>query len=226
VGRLRGSEAESARALEELCRHYWFPIYATLRRAGHSTHDAEDLTQGFFAELMSNRTLFAAQPERGRLRSFLLGALKRHIVDERRHRLAQKRGGGAAVLSIEWEGAEQRYIAELVDDRDPERMYLSAWAHSLVERVREKMRAGFKGRESIYAVLEPLIEGEETGIAFRELAERLGQSESGARVTVFRLRQRFRELLTAAVRQTVETPAEVEEEMEWVLGTLREGPGP
>jgi RNA polymerase sigma-70 factor (ECF subfamily) len=225
VGRLRGTEAESARALEDLCRHYWFPIYATLRHGGRTAHDAEDLTQGFFAALMADRTFFAAQPERGRLRNFLLGALKRFLADEARHRLAQKRGGGATMLSIEWERAEQRYLAEPMDERDPEKIYLSAWAHSLLERVRAKVRAGFAGRETEYAALAPFIEGEENGIPFRELAARLGQSESGARVTVFRLRQRFRELLTEAVRQTVETPAEVEEELAWLLGVLRERAG-
>ena len=224
VGRLRGAEGESARALDELCRHYWFPIYATLRRGGRSTHDAEDLTQGFFAALMADRTFLAAQAERGRLRNFLLGALRRFVADEARHRLAQKRGGSAIVLSIEWERAEQRYLAEPVDERDPEKIYLSAWAHSLLERVREKVRASFAGRETAYAELEPFLEGDENSIPFRELGARLGQSESGARVTVFRLRQRFRELLTEAVRQTVETPGEVEEELAWLLGVLRQRP--
>ena len=222
VGRLRGTEAEAARALDDLCRHYWFPIYATLRGGGRSTHDAEDLTQGFFAALMADRALLAAEPGRGRLRNFLLGALRRFVADEARYRLAQKRGGGAIVLSIEWGRAEERFLAEPVDVRDPEKIYLSAWAHSLLERVREKVRAGFAGRETAYVALAPFIEGEESGIPFRQLGERLGQSESGARVTVFRLRQRFRELLTEAVRQTVETPAELEEELAWVLGVLRE----
>ncbi len=225
VGRLHGEEAEATKALDEICRYYWFPIYATLRRGGYNTHDAEDLTQGFFADLLADRTLFTAQQERGRLRSFLQAVLKRYVADCARHRMALKRGGGAAMLSIEWDRAEQRYQAEPVDEQNPEKIYLTAWAQSLVERVREKVRAGFVGREGTYALLEPFIEGDDKAVPYRELGEKLGQSESGARVTVHRLRQRFRELLTEAVRQTVETPGEVEEELAWVLGVLREQKG-
>jgi DNA-directed RNA polymerase specialized sigma24 family protein len=222
VKQLRGGEAESTRALEALCRNYWYPIYATLRRSGHSQHDAEDLTQGFFADLLREQTLLDAEAERGRLRSFLLATLKRFVAESVRHRLAQKRGGGVTLLSIEWEHANERYIAEPVDERDPEKIYLSTWVWNLVERVRQKLRAGYKGREETYAALEPFIEGDETCAPFRELGTLLGQTEAGARVTVFRLRQRFREMLTEAVRQTVDSPDEVQDELAWVQSILGE----
>ena len=223
VGRVRGNGTDSEKAINELCRNYWFPIYAALRRSGLARHDAEDLTQGFFIDLVRDGTLRSADQGRGRLRSFLLGALKRYVADRARQRLAQKRGGGAPILSIEWERAEERYLAEPVDERAPDKIYLSAWANSMIERVREKVRAGFAGREDAYAALEPFIEGEAHCVPFRELGQRIGQTEAGARVTVFRLRQRFRELLTQAVRQTVETPGEVDEELAWVMGVLSEG---
>lgn len=226
VGRLRGdSEEEAARALNDLCRHYWYPVFALLRHGGHPAHDAEDLTQGFFAALLADRTLLTADPERGRLRSFLHGALKRYLADEFRRRTAKKRGGGMATVSFEREAAEHRYLAGPVDERDPEKLYLTAWAHSLVDRVRQKMHAGFSGSEEAYAQLGPFIEGETAEMPYRELAGKLGQTESGARVMVHRLRQRFRELLTEAVRQTVEEPGEVEDELAWVLGVLRVGVG-
>jgi DNA-directed RNA polymerase specialized sigma24 family protein len=225
VEQLRGSEAQSARALEALCRNYWYPIYATLRRSGHSQHAAEDLTQGFFAELLREEILLDAQAERGRLRSFLLAALKRFVAECTRHRMAQKRGGGALILSIEWERANERYIAEPMDERDPEKIYLSTWVWNLVDRVRQKLRAGYAGREQAYAALEPFIEGEDTCAPFRELGTLLGQSESGARVTVFRLRQRFREMLIDAVRETVASPDEMQDELAWVQRVLGERRG-
>ena len=226
MGRLRdGSEAEAARALEALCRHYWYPVFALLRREGRSPHDAEDLTQGFFAALLADRTLLTANPDRGRLRNFLLGTLRRFLADEARHRLAKKRGGGATVLSLERERAEDRYRIEPIDGRDPETLYLNAWACSLVERVRTRVREGFSGSPENYALLAPFIEGETTDMPYRELGGRLGQSEAGTRVMVHRLRQRFRELLTEAVRQTVESPDEVEDELSWVLSVLKGGLG-
>lgn len=226
VGRLRGgSEEEASRALNELCRHYWYPVFALLRHGGHAPHDAEDLTQGFFAALVADRTLLHADPGRGRLRNFLHGALKRFLTDEYRHRTAKKRGGGAAILSFERDDAEHRYQTGPVDERDPEKLYLAAWARSLVDRVRQKMSAGFAGGAEVYGSLAPFIEGDMTEMPYRELAAKLGQTESGARVLVHRLRQRFRELLTEAVRQTVESPGEVEDELAWVLTVLREGAG-
>jgi RNA polymerase sigma-70 factor (ECF subfamily) len=225
VDQLRGgTEEESARALNDLCRRYWYPIFAMLRHTGRTAHDAEDLTQSFFASLLADHTLHQADPGRGRLRSFLLGALKRFLADETRHRTALKRGGGITHLSLGTAGAEQRYLAEPVDDRDPEKLYLQAWVHNLVDRVREKLRAGFAGAGDAekYAVLAPFIEGEAVPVSFRELGGLLGQTESGARVTVFRLRLRFRELLTEAVRQTVESPGEAAGELDWVLAILRE----
>jgi RNA polymerase sigma-70 factor (ECF subfamily) len=217
---LQSSPADAARILEKLCRDYWLPIYATLRRTGHARHDAEDLTQGFFAELLRDSTLHQARPERGRLRSFLLGALRRFVADGVRHRLSQKRGGGAVHLAVEAGSVEAGLLADLRDEQDPEKIYAAAWAQALLDRVRAAMRAGFAEREALYTVLEPVIEGEETRLPFCELASLLGQSESGARVTIFRLRQRFRELLTEAVRLTVTTPDEVPEELEWVQATL------
>jgi len=226
VGRLReGSEEEAARALNDLCRHYWYPVFALLRHGGHTAHDAEDLTQGFFAALLADRALLRAEPERGRLRNFLHGALKRYLTNEFRHRTAQKRGGGVAILSFEREAAEHRYLSGPVDERDPEKLYLTAWAHSLVDRVRQKMRAAFSGSDEAWAQLAPFIEGDTADMPYRELAAKLSQTESGARVMVHRLRQRFRELLTDAVRQTVESPCEVDDELAWVLGVLRDQAG-
>lgn len=222
MGRLHGSsKAEADRALNEICRHYWYPIFALLRHEGHSPPDAEDLTQGFFAALLADRALLRADPERGRLRNFLLGALKRFLADEFRHRTAKKRGGGVPLVSFERETAEHRYLSGPLDEHDPEKLYLTAWAHSLVDRVRQKMKAEFPGGEEAYAHLAPFIEGDAVDMPYRQLAAKLGRTESGARVAVHRLRQRFRELLTAAVRQTVESPGEVDEELAWVLSVLR-----
>jgi len=220
VARARQSGAEGRGAIEELCRDYWFPIYAFLRRRGYSQHDAEDWTQGFFQELLEDGLFQAAAADRGRLRTLLLSGLERFIADRLRHDHAQKRGGGVPSISIEWARAEERYFAEPVDERDPETLYLAAWARSLVERARTRLRESYGAKAALYTALEPFLMSEDGRARYREAAEAHGINESTARVHVFRLRQRFAALLEEEVAQTVETPEEAAEEMAWLRATL------
>ena len=139
--RLPGSEARAA--MEELCRHYWFPIYTFLRHRGQTRPDAEDLTQGFFQKLIEDGLFQTAQQEKGRLRSLLLGALEHFLADQFRSENALKRGGARATVPIEWARAEERYFAEPVDRQDPRSIYFLTWARSLVERARVQLRASY-----------------------------------------------------------------------------------
>lgn len=135
-----GGPEEAARAMETLCEGYWYPIYAFLRRSGYAEPDAEDLTQGFFHRLVTEEALQTACQETGKLRSYLLGVLRRLLSDEARREAAQKRGGGAPHVSFDGLGAEERYAVEPEDIRDPEWLFAQSWARQLLTDVREKLR--------------------------------------------------------------------------------------
>ena len=209
-------------ALEELCGLYWYPIYAFLRRRGHAQHDAEDLTQGFFAKLLHDRTFDAANADKGRLRTFLLSSLERHLVDQQRRQGALKRGGGQQVIAFEELDAEARYAQEPLDHRDPEWLFTHTWAQLLLEGVRDKLRADFAetGRAGVFETLLPFLVMEDALPSYREVAQKLDSSETAVRLLVFRMRTKFRDLLRAEVEKTVATPQEVDEEIEWLKSVL------
>jgi len=217
----RRGGADAAGALDELCRGYWFPIYAYLRRRGLSQHDAEDATQGFFADFFADDALSRVAPERGRMRTFLLAALQRFLADRHRHEHREKRGGGVTPLSLELARAEERYFAEPVDDRDPEKLYLAAWARSVVDQARAKLRATYGSRAALYEALEVFLDREDSSTRYREIAAAQGIPEVTARVHVSRLRKRFAEILRHEVRETVENDDAVEPELAWLMNALR-----
>ena len=208
-------------ALEELCRLYWYPIYVFLRRRGHPRHDAEDLTQGFFLKLIHDGSFDVAEADKGRLRTFLLCSLDRHLADQQRRAGAQKRGGGQPMIAFEEMNAEERYAHEPQDQRDPEWLFTQAWAHLLLDGVRGKLRETFAdtGRSEVFEVLLPFLLGEDA-TSYREIAVQLESSETAVRLLVFRARATFRELLRDEIARTVASPAEVAGEMEWLKGVL------
>lgn len=209
--------------MNDLCTRYWHPIYAYLRGRGFDRADAQDITQSFFLKAVTDGLFQSADEERGRLRSFLLGALMRHLSVHLRHERAQKRGGRAIVIPIECEDSEQRYIAELVDKRDPESIYLASWARELFNRALAKLRAHYEksGRGEMFAALESVIMLDDDKTPYRDLAVKLNSSEAALRVQVFRTRQRFGKLVRDEVALTVHTPEELREELEWLVETLR-----
>lgn len=214
---------QAAHALEDLCARYWYPIYAYLRRAGRSMHDAEDLTQMLFQKIVADDALLEVQRERGRLRSYLIGIVRQVISRQQRHDRAEKRGGGNTVFSLDETLADERYAHEPADSLDPERLYDRAWARQLLDTVREKMRASFtrKGRPEVFEALDPYLGWEDTPAPFAELGVRLGSNESAARVLVHRLRKKFRDMLEAEIAETVTDPADVASEIEWMRAVLR-----
>ena len=225
VTRVRqGGEVRPA-ALEELCRLYWYPIYVFLRRRGYAQHDAGDLTQGFFVKLLGDETFDAARGDKGRLRTFLLCAMDRHLADQQRRLGAQKRGGGQQIISFEELHAEERYALEPQDRRDPEWLFTQAWAQLLIDGVRGKLRETFAetGRQGVFDALLPFLLWDDAPPSYREVSQKLEASETAVRLLVFRARTKFRELLRDEVARTVENPAEVAGEMEWLKSVLAKG---
>lgn len=215
----RSSTAKSQQALATLCETYWYPLYAYLRRAGHNAEDAQDLTQGFFAQLLEKGWLSAADPERGRFRSFMLASLKHYVANERDRATAQKRGGVNPPLPLELETAEGRYSLEPRDNTTPEKLFDRRWALTLLDRVLGRLRAELKQREKdeTFDRLKVFLTGEKAQVSYRELGVELGMSEGAVKVTVHRLRRRFRELLHDEIAQMVTSREEVDDELRYLV---------
>jgi len=214
----RAADSKTAKAaLESLCNTYWYPLYAFVRRLGHSPHDAEDLIQGFFAQCIEKDYLRAADQEKGRFRSFLLVALKRFLANEWDRARTRKRGGDRQIISLD---AEQRYAAEPAEALSPDKLFERRWAMTLLENVLAKLKAEqiSAGRLAIFTELQPVLTSR--GTPYADLAKRLGLTESAIKVAVHRLRQRYRELLEQEIANTVSSPAEIEEERRYLLRIL------
>ena len=220
AGRVDSTRARDA--LEKLCRNYWYPLYAFVRRLGHSPHDAEDLVQAFFARCLEKNYLGAADQAKGRFRSFLLIALKRFLANEWDKARTQKRGGGAQSISLDALTAEQRYALEPAEQLTADRLFERRWALTLLENVLARLREEqvAQGKNSAFELLKDSLTTGERGMPYSDLAERLGLSEGAVKVAVHRLRQRYRELLEAEIANTVATPEEVAEERRYLLSVL------
>jgi RNA polymerase sigma-70 factor (ECF subfamily) len=218
----QGNEGgDAVRSLEALCRQYWPPLYAYVRRRGYAPHDAEDLTQAFFARLLAKEWLAAVQRERGHFRSFLLMALKRFMANEWDRSQARKRGGGCDVISLDAETAESRYAANSAS-LPAESLYEKRWALTLLERVMDRLQAehGTAAKQAEYELLKPSLTAERGETRYDALAAALGVEPASARSAVHRLRKRFREIFRDEVAGTVADPAEVEAEMRAVIAAL------
>jgi len=202
-------------ALADLCQSYWYPLYAYLRRRGFPQDEAEDLVQGFFAQLLEKNYIKAADRERGRFRSFLLASLKNFAANEWDRRTAIKRGGEATTLSIDFEDAEGRYTIEPADERTPEQEFDRGWAMAQLEHVLERMREEARGDDAHarFELLQGFLTGEGEDIPYKEAADRLGMSEGAVKVAVHRLRQRFGAVLRDEVARTLADPGDVDDEI-------------
>ncbi len=218
----RPESAHYQQALESLCRTYWFPLYAYLRRHGCDTHQAEDHTQAFLASLLEKHGLRLAEPKRGKFRSFLLAALKHFIANERARAGARKRGGGLKALSLDCENAEAQYALEPRDELSPEKLYERSWAMTVLDRAMTRLRdeaAGAKKQEQ-FDCLKTYLTASEDAAAYREAAVRLGTTEGAVKVAVHRLRKRYRELLRDEIAQTVASQDEIDEEIRHLFDAL------
>jgi RNA polymerase sigma-70 factor (ECF subfamily) len=210
------------RALETLCRGYWYPLYVYVRRKGYGPDDAQDLTQEFFAQLIAKEHLRLADREKGKFRTFLLATLDYFLAREwsRAHR--QKRGGQFIFISLDQQTPEERYRLEPAGQDTPEKNFLRQWALTVLKQamnaLENECEANDKG--ALFREVRNLLSGERDGAAYAEIGRRLAMTEGAVRVAVHRLRQRYGELLRSEIAQTVSGPEEVEEEMRYLLGAL------
>ena len=209
-------------ALAKLCQTYWFPLYAFVRRLGHDPHDAQDFTQEFFARLLQKDYLRSAAQEKGRFRTFLLVALKRFLANEWDRQRAQKRGGGAVVLSIDQEKAESRFAAEPAHALQPDVLFDRHWAMTLLERTLARLQDEYlsSGRAKLFELLRGCLARDESALPYAEIATRLNLTEAAVKMAVQRLRARYREILRAEITDTVATPDVVEEEIRHLFSTF------
>ena len=193
-----GRSPEASQALAALCENYWFPLYAFVRRAGHSAEDAQDLTQEFFVGLLTKNCLAVADPHRGKFRSFLLGAIKHFLAKERRRQGARKRGRRRSALSLDFDSGENRYRRiEPADNLTPERLYEKRWALALLDLVFSRLREEFlaAGKLPLFERLKQFLVAGPGGTPYRTVAEELATSEAAVKVAVHRMRRRFRTCL-------------------------------
>jgi RNA polymerase sigma-70 factor (ECF subfamily) len=211
----RQSSPQSRQALESLCRAYWYPLYAYARRRVLNVHEAQDLTQEFFAMVLERDALKAANQKRGHFRSFLLASFKNFVANEWDKAKAQKRGGGRRALPLNLDSGESRYSLEPVDVLSPERLYERQWALTVLDRVLARLRSEFvaKGKQKQFEAFKPFLSGDGGPRAYEKAAGALGVSEAAAKVAVHRLRRRYREILRFEIADTVAEPGQVDDEI-------------
>ena len=216
----QGSPAADG-ALAELCAAYWYPVYAFVRRMGHSSDESLDLTQEFFARFLEKRPFTQADPAKGRFRSFLLTCAKRFLADQADRRRAAKRG--APVVPLDSEDAEQRYSRRLMNEQTPERLFEREWALTLIARVNQNVREAFarEGRADYFDRLKQFLPGDTESLPYSDLAVQLGTTEGALKVAVHRLRRRYREMFRTEISRLVSEPDQVDDEVRHLLAILR-----
>jgi RNA polymerase sigma-70 factor (ECF subfamily) len=214
---------EARRAINRLCRDYWYPLYAHVRRHGRSVQDAEDITQEFFVRLLSHDYLKLADPQRGRFRTFLLTSLGHFMITEWRKANAAKRGGDLEFVSLDVEAAERRFQDEPADSLSPDRIFQKQWAVALLEQVFSRLSLEYASarKQPMFDGLRPHVLGETADETQTALATRLGMTGGAVRVELHRLRTRYRELLRHEVSRTVASPDEVDAELRELMAALR-----
>jgi RNA polymerase sigma-70 factor (ECF subfamily) len=217
-----GESPAAQEALEKLCRTYWRPIYAFLRRQGFRPAEAEDITQGFFAQLLERRSLSAVRKEKGRLRSYLLGALKYFRADEQRRSMAIKRGKGQRLIPIQELRADERIEMEPADPVTAEMIYERRWALTVLEQVLGRLKDEYRaaGNAALFDSLKQLLPDEPGSPSQAEIATQLGMTENAVRQAFYRFRQRYQSLLREEIAHTVATPGDIEDELRHLIAVL------
>ncbi len=218
-----GSPAATT-ALEQLCRAYWYPLYAFVRRRGHDEEDAKDLTQGFFSRLLEHGSLESVDREKGRFRSFLLAGMRHYLANEWDRVQSRKRGGGTVQFSLDAEAPEDRYGLEPVDEVTPERLFERRWAHAVLGQVVARLEAEQDDaeRRERFAALQPFLLRQPQATGYEAVAHQLGLSVPAVTSAIHRLRLRFRELFRSEIAHTVSTPAQVDAEIRYLVQVLSE----
>jgi RNA polymerase sigma-70 factor (ECF subfamily) len=209
----------SEAALTELCQTYWYPLYVFLRRKGLDPHEAQDLTQSFFADLLARNGVARADRARGRFRSFLVASLENFLRNEWRNRSAQKRGGGQTPIPLDTVDAERRLSAEPPGGETPAAAYDREWARALLDKAIRDLHREWEqdGKGALSQEFQAHLWGDATSVPYSELCRRFDMTPVNLRVTFHRFRQRYRELLRRAVADTVANEAEIEEELRFLV---------
>ena len=217
----QSDEELAAEALAKLCHTYWYPLYAYVRRKGHSAHDAEDLTQGFFEQLMRLQSIKQVRGD-GKFRSFLLSSLEHFLAAEWNRAHRQKRGGQCPAISLDEVHPETRYQLEPLDQCTAEKIYERRWAMTVLEQALERLRRDCMAahKEALFEQLKGALGGDGASAPYAEIGALLNMSEVAVKVAVHRLRQRYAELVREEVARTLTNPAEVEEEIRYLLAAL------
>ncbi|MBP7948342.1 MAG: sigma-70 family RNA polymerase sigma factor [Verrucomicrobiales bacterium] len=220
---LAGDEKESGCAMGELCRDYWYPLYAYVRRSGQNPDEAEDLVQSFFLTLLAKKYLEDANPAKGRLRTFLLTALKRFMANDWRNRNTLKRGGGVEMVSIDVDEAEELYRHEPADFANPEDLYEHRWVLALLQGAVDRLRLSYaeRGRADAFDLMRDFLD-DDGQAGYADLGKQMGVTENTARAAVFRLRQQYRLALQDAIRETLDDPSDssLQEELGYLKDVL------
>ena len=218
----RSDTTRAQAALARLCQTYWYPLYAYVRRRGYEAHDAQDLTQEFFARLLEHKWLAQADRARGRFRTFLLSAMGHFLANEWDKTRTQKRGGAVEIVPLQLNSAETRYGQDPADPLTPEQCYDRGWALALLDEVLNGLRREHvaAGTGELFDALKPCLVGDRQAQPYAALGDRLGMTEGAVKVAVHRLRQRYRQLLRQEIAHTVSSPDEVNEEMRYLFAVL------
>ena len=218
---------QAAGALADLCRAYWYPLYAFVRKRSRDGHEAQDLTQSFFVRLLEKDFLDDVAPERGRFRAFLLAAIKHFVANEWDREQAAKRGGDKRIVSLDaaafdWESGESRFLTEPAHELTAERLFERQWALALLDRVLSRLRDEHltAGKLVQFETLQPFLSLDRDSANYAEVAEQLNTTEATARVAAHRLRKRYRALLRDEIAHTVATPEEVDDEIRHLFEAL------
>jgi len=222
---LAAKDAESlgaSDALEKLCRAYWRPLYAYIRRDGHDATEAQDLTQDFFARLLARDYLQHLHHQEGKFRSFLLAYLKNFLFEQRRKARAQKRGGGYVFISLNEPGVEEGYLLEPVDELTPDQVFERRWAQTMMQTALDRLREEYaaRGQTGLFERLQDYQPREPGGRSYAQLGEGFGMTEAAVKSAVQRMRQRHRELLREEIAHTVTRPEEIEDELRYFRALL------
>ncbi len=219
----QGESPAAQEALETLCRIYWRPIYSFVQRQGIGPEEAEDLTQGFFADLLERRSLSAVRKEKGRFRSYLLGALKYFLADERRRAMAIKRGKGQRLIPLDQLSVDERIEMEPADPLTAEQIYERRWAATVLERVLNLLKDEYRaaGNAALFDSLKQLLPDEPGAPSQADIAAQLGMTENAVRQAFHRFRQRYQSLLREEIAHTVATPSDIEDELRHLISVVR-----
>lgn len=217
-----GGARDGKQALEELCRTYWYPLYAFARKHGASPVEAQDLTQGFFEMLLEEHLVGKADPKAGKFRSFLLASFKNFISHQEARARALKRGGGR-VFPVDGTAGELMFRREPLGPEAAERLFDRSWVNKILEQALERLAQEFReaGRAEVFEHLSPMLEGDRAEGGYATVAQKLGMVEGTIKWTVSRMRARYRSLIKSVIAETVTTPSELEEEMQHLIAVLR-----